>query len=142
MESDIIVKINNKICCYNSQNGNIIITDDNDLIMEKYNFGNINILGILGNSNTILYYTCDRVCDFNGKTIIKLENVTIYDITMDDENIYILENDYYIFKYHTDGTYIKTWTIKSHKVYDTSSKIILDKGKIYYWERANKKNRR
>jgi hypothetical protein len=128
-----ITKISNKICNYYYISGTINVLNDNGSVMETYKISN-ETRGFFGNSTTMCYFDGKMILrKFNGEIITKLNIQHYFDVTMDDNYIYVLGSEK-IFQYNVGGQFIKSWNLNSDIDPILGYKIIVDKDEIFVFK--------
>jgi hypothetical protein len=130
--SKSIKKINNSIYNYSYYFDYVNIIDKNGKLINTYKIDPC-IDDIIGYNNLIWKsYNNITICDSSGKRKIRWKHEKIYDMETDGNHIYFLTLGK-IFKYNTNGEYIKHWSIDG----SFYSRIVIDKEEIYFSRRDN-----
>jgi len=122
-----IKKINNKLCCYYYLDEYIKTLDDNGELINKYKVKK-NII-IFSNTDLVWYEDYKIIIKNSNKKIIIEWSKPIYDIIVDENNIYILSGK--IYKYDRKGTFIGSFNIGFHEI-NSKNKTIIDNKQIFH----------
>jgi len=125
-----IFKANNKLCSYDSSDGDIRILNNKGELIEKYQLGKY-IYKITENMDFVWKIKNLIIENAREKIFINWQNDLINDIKIDKEQVYILGR-WHVFQYNKKGTYIRRFAVDSCYIFGNKyGKIVLDNDEIY-----------